>query len=382
MVISYIKKMYSNIYMSIAYHLDYDDFPLVINKTIDIPAGCLLYRGYHNDSTPISDLPAHFGSQQLAEIYAQQPNHQLGMFVTNKTLKLLDLRFIIMLLRELLNYPDREVDINLFKPFVISYGLCSLKCQLELLHKALEDLSNISSQLENLDQFYITYNDTKTIHPNINPFEPAGVRLGITNIDKLSVISLKNLFSKYDIDGFIAPQMFSPFHHDNRNREEIIIFSPINSKIGQIQLTTERLERSKKYEHKNIRQFLSNIIDFPKIFNKEITYLVGGNLITSHNNINTSFDKYLLGDQDEIKIIDNHINISKKYFDNLDIKFSFTPLKKKNINTVDFYKPTILNLTDETLMRGGLYSITPDTLNSREHLKDTYSKIMEDLDKL
>jgi hypothetical protein len=367
--------------MPIAYHLDYDDFPIVINKTINIPAGCLLFRGYHVDSNPVSDLPAHFGSHELAQVYGSQDNHTTGMFVSNKELKLLDLRFIIMLLRELLNYPDRKVALDVFKPFIVSYGLCSLKCQLEILNEMIGDKSTILGKLAEIDKFYITYRESGEINPYINPFEPAGIRLGITDVDKLSVLSLKNLLSKYRVDGFIAPQLFSPFHHNNRNREEIVIFDPHNSGIIQIPLTQKRLDKALGYKHVHIRRYISNFIDFPRVFNKEVTYLVGGGVI-NNSNINSCFDRYLLGDSNEISIINNYTKLSKHYFDSLDIKFSsIDPKYISPAMSTTRDGPITLNLTDDELKDAGFIPITPETLANRDHLKEPIVRVLDMLDK-
>jgi hypothetical protein len=329
------------------FHLDFNDFPIIINKAIVLPANTMLFRGYHADSNPVSNEPTHFGTIDLALSYSEQPSHKLGFFVPSKGLRLLDLRFIIILLREMFNRPVGNVNIVALRSLLISYGLCSLAAQLRELEIMVSgDYESMMTEYTQLNTYYKKYESdresnilAKNINTNINVFEPQGIRLGITTIDSLSILTLKTLLAQYDIDGFISPQLFSPFHFQNRNREEIVIFDPKSSGlvlVGEDKYTIDKLLRQ---DHRNIVDFcdLNQIIDFPNVFYSKFNGLQNGGETEIEIEFNPEFDKnvdpniivdmYLLGNKNVVEFIDNHKKLIEKEFYRLDIKIG--GLKKR-----------------------------------------------------
>jgi hypothetical protein len=275
------------------YKFSFDKFPLIINDVIVLPKKTLLFRGYHVDSDPIGDTARHYSTMDVAKIYAEQDtSHKFGVFVTSKPIKLLDLRFIIMLLREFMNHPLNTLDPIILKPLTVSYGLCSLARQIELL----DELPNITeyAEYDNFKKFYVGLNPL-IINKNINPVEHQGVRIGITNIDVYSILFLTNLFREYDIDGFIAPQLFSPFHHQNRNREEIVLFNPLKSGILLLPSDRINLKKIENMPSVKIQDFIGkNVVEFLDDQEYTMDFLAGGgggSLKPLDYDINTYFEK-------------------------------------------------------------------------------------------
>lgn len=112
---------------------NFDKFPYVLDFPVILQKNNVIYRGYHKDRKELTSLPTHFSCFDVADVYAKQPDRNLGCYVLQKPLHLLDLRFIIMMLKELINSPTTTINTEILKDLSISYGLCSLKKQLELL---------------------------------------------------------------------------------------------------------------------------------------------------------------------------------------------------------------------------------------------------------
>lgn len=213
--------------------LEFSSFPYVLNKTIIIPEDIFIFRGYHKDTNPVSEVPTYYSSLEVAGFYSEKPDHKLGFYKTTKQLRLLDIRYIIMLFKEMFNYPTKNYDLDFLEQMTLSLGLCSLDCQMKLLKKY---INNIRPDL--YDKFQQKYNrlDVDKMIGYVNPVEFQGVRLGITEIDRYMIAHLKAMFyDKYEIDGFIAPRTFSIFlNEDNFLYEEIVLFNPFKSGIVQI----------------------------------------------------------------------------------------------------------------------------------------------------
>jgi hypothetical protein len=205
--------------------------PIVISEQV------VIYRGYDSHYPPISNRITHFGTIPTAQGYAKiSPNHRLGCFHTSRPLRLLDLRYIQVLLRELFRtrtFHSME-KMECMARMTLSYGLCSFADQLRILDILMKDAPGTSA----MHTFYREKLNNKgwdKMPLTVNPFTPEGVRVGETNNDALSLIALKEIFGTW-IDGFISPRMESAFHVEKGGyiTAELVLFDPNHAGIQQI----------------------------------------------------------------------------------------------------------------------------------------------------
>ena len=223
--------------------LDIDrPFAPLFGSPILITDPVIFYRGYDSRYNPISNRITHFGTLSTAQSYATiSPQHTLGCFCTTRPLRLLDLRYIMILLREL--FRTRSFNANekmeAMARITLSYGICSFIDQLKIATILLKDAHGT----KRMQQYYDKHIHNKTwnaIPQTMNPFTPEGIRIGETNNDALSLIALKQIFGSW-IDGFIAPRMESVFHYEKGGyiTAELVIFDPTNAGIQQIPINLD-----------------------------------------------------------------------------------------------------------------------------------------------
>jgi hypothetical protein len=224
-----------------------DDFLELYGDYIYIPEQTVFWRGFHKEFAAVSDRPAYYSSLYVARGYYDINTHILGSFINTRKLKLLDIRFMRVLLRNLLqdvvslnniknNNYIKMIDadkINNNQNFLaslstnISFGLCSLNKQIELFRKY---INNNPGQIDELEKIY----------KEDSLIEQEGVRIAVTNIDLFTMTFLKNLFEDF-VDGFISPRLKTPYHTEKKGTmsPEMIIFNPIKSGIKLFYLTKE-----------------------------------------------------------------------------------------------------------------------------------------------
>ena len=123
--------------------------------------------------------------------------------------------------------------INVIMSCTLAYGLCSYRKQIELITQRYRDEKVVSKEILNMKIFYKNNLDLYSLelqHPGFLLAEAQGIRVAETTNDFLVMTFLKELFSD-EIDGFIAPSMFSPYHTNEYTSPEMIIFDPIKSGI-------------------------------------------------------------------------------------------------------------------------------------------------------
>ena len=195
-----------------------------------LPPNTYLSRG-HEKSDPISDKPAFFGSQETADTYGLKraaEGRVTSTFLTSRNLVLLDLRFIVKLLADIIEHRPNNSDvlIGAFQEMVITFGIGSFKNQIDLLERFLISYNQLVEHADRLDRMKRQLRDFESRrYVNINPFEPRAERIGITNFDYNTIIYLKEIF-KDVCDGFIAPELPSGFSPSGSLQEEIILFNP------------------------------------------------------------------------------------------------------------------------------------------------------------
>lgn len=206
------------------------EFYPVYGSVIIIPKESVFYRGYPLDYPSVSDHPSFYGSINTANEYAKQPNRRLGTFTNREDLKLLDFRFMRLLLKELFEQIEKnsnlsKEDILCISSTILSFGLCSLEHQIRLLN--------------NFPKQYIDYcpGFQKVIDSYKGPrlIEQPGVRIAETRNDSKTMGFLKGLFEG-KFDGFISPRLKTPFHIEKYGElpPEMVILNPKESKIKQI----------------------------------------------------------------------------------------------------------------------------------------------------
>jgi hypothetical protein len=209
--------------MSIELHWE-SPWPPLYGAPIIIPENTLLWRTYDTSYPAVGDRFAYYSSKQIAEGYSTD-TRQLGLFTSSRPLRILDIRFMKTLLSRLIHTNISDKTINHFASIMISFGLCSLRHQIELIKmRYKKDELHIQKALKALEEYY---------KPS-SIIEQVGVRVAETTNDTYTMGFLQELF-KGVFDGFISPRMYSPFHMENTLMSpELILFNPKESGITQL----------------------------------------------------------------------------------------------------------------------------------------------------
>jgi hypothetical protein len=187
---------------------------------VRIPPNLILYRGYDTHHPSVSNKPAYFSGKEVALGYAEKNNRVLGAFTNTRELKLLDIRFMKTLLRELFDTNYKSDNSSL--AITLSFGLCSLYHQLILAKERFKD-----KPPEGLKALNATYKNSL--------FEQPGVRIAETTNDAESMGFLTTIFKGF-VDGFVSPRIETAFHYEKGGSmsPELIIFNPEVSSIRQL----------------------------------------------------------------------------------------------------------------------------------------------------
>jgi hypothetical protein len=206
---------------------------LELEKTFDtaygiikIPANTIFYRGYSTLYPPISKRFAYFSEKHVANSYIKSHEYTLSAFMNTHTLHVMDVRFMMSILRDMI-YSNRDDESSL--PIVLSFGLCSLRHQVNLLNMRYRHSTTPLKGHVELQKI------VDSLDP-ASPYEPQGVRVGETTNDAYTMAFLSELFGNL-VDGYISPRLVSPFHVDNKNSSmvpELLIFNPFRSGIRQL----------------------------------------------------------------------------------------------------------------------------------------------------
>jgi hypothetical protein len=252
-----------------AYHLDWEqDFSIAYGNVIHLPEGCILWRGYETQEPSILSRPSYYGSYETANAYAQLSNRALGAFKTTKPLRLLDVRFMKVLLKQFfednMNEKITQEDQKCILAINISFGLCSLAHQIKLMKYAYKGSTNTMQGLKDMEA---ALKQTQII-------EQPGIRVGETYVDGKSVAFLKGLLGTL-VDGFISPRLKSAFHHDNGSiSPELILFDPKGINLQQVSSIPTNLP------NRNINDILIMSYSITSIRKNQMEsafYMTGGN---------------------------------------------------------------------------------------------------------
>lgn len=191
---------------------------------IVIPEFFHWYRAYDPDLEVLTENPSFFGDIEVAYLYAtQKPNRKIGEFMNYMPLRVLDIRYLMSILPYVITQKTYD---PIYQKLALAFGLCSFNKQIQLLKQL--DEKDIQDNIERMEKLQTLENKPDWV----NPIELQGVRIGITEIDYEVISWLKDLFNIV-IDGFIAPQLNSPFYDQKYSDvsksvmyEELILFNP------------------------------------------------------------------------------------------------------------------------------------------------------------
>jgi hypothetical protein len=214
---------------------NYTNFDPVYGNCITIPSHTLLWRSYDKNYPIIDDRPAFFGSREVAIKYLLIDNMECKVFSTTRELRLIDIRYMKVIVNELLkNNKQMNMDtLNVIKTLTLGLGLVSYNRQLKLVEERYDLLnrrehSDVKDLYMKMKKFGDYYESEPLMYTNqgLNKLELEGVRIAETTNDVEISIYLQHIFRDY-YDGFIAPRLFSPFHNNNYNDAEILLFNPM-----------------------------------------------------------------------------------------------------------------------------------------------------------
>lgn len=185
-----------------------------------LPPHIIFYRGYVLEHPAISKRPAYYSGIHIAKTYSEQNGRELGAFTNTRELRLLDIRFMKSLLKELFDTSYKSDNTSLAT--TLSFGLCSLYHQVGMAKNRFK--KNIPEGLNTLE---------KTI--KLSLYEQPGVRIAETTNDSETMGFLSTIFKGF-VDGFVSPRMATPFHIEKGGvmSPEMIIFNPLESSIRQL----------------------------------------------------------------------------------------------------------------------------------------------------
>jgi hypothetical protein len=207
--------------------LEYEWNPLY-GFPIILPENTVFWRGYLDTYPAVTDRFSYYSEKSVASGYVTDDTRKLGQFTNTKPLKLLDIRFMKVILSRLIQMNrDNDKSIQYLAAIVLSFGLCSLSHQIHLVKLRYSAIKNTDESIkESIKSLQAYYDPTKLI-------EQHGVRIAETTNDTYTMGFLQELF-KDRFDGFISPRLYSPFHVEKPKKmmsPEIIIFNPKASGI-------------------------------------------------------------------------------------------------------------------------------------------------------
>lgn len=220
--------------MSHYFEIDWEvSWPPLYGQSITIDTNTILWRSYDKSYPAIGDRFAYYSSKQVASGYKKNNTRELGHFVSTRQLKLVDYRFMRVLLSRLISTNSHDKAIQSLASIMLSFGLCSLGHQIELIKMRYKDLNKSTHEYKQIQE---SINAMEKYYKPSNIIEQTGVRVAETTNDVYTMGFLQELF-KDIFDGFISPRLYSPFHTekpDTLMSPEIVIFNPKLSGVEEL----------------------------------------------------------------------------------------------------------------------------------------------------
>jgi len=123
----------------------------------------------------------------------------------------------------------------------VAYGICDIVDQIRLGTNMFINSPGITA----LKEYYLKFIDGKSYIQkplDVNPVSTSGFRIAETKNDAYILQFLKQCMG-HMVDGFIAPRVKTPYHVEKQGymSPELIIFSPVNVGIVQLNLSKKSL---------------------------------------------------------------------------------------------------------------------------------------------
>lgn len=261
--------------------INFDEFDTVYGPIV-IPAGSRFVRGSSKDHPALGSYPMYFTHKiGVARGYADQyrENGVVLTYETTKELRLYDLRFMLMVYKDLVSRRTAPLDddqLARFKRatyhFSVSYGTCTLEQQLRLYKSyVFKDLFAKGDVPKGFTELAKHYNESLKNYgrPGFDVIEQPGVRIGETENDRMSVYVLKEVFG-LDVDGYIAPKMATPYHVNGYISAEVVLFDPMDAEVRTVEPGVKT--------RVNVRDFIlaSKSITYPVLEESVGAYAMGG----------------------------------------------------------------------------------------------------------
>ncbi len=207
--------------------LDFQHFPPILGQSITLDKNTVLYRAYDTKYSAL-ERPAFFGQYGVAIRYTTI-NHTLSEFITKREIKVIDIRYVIHIINQLILLRE-DNDFNKmivgYKTLALSFGLVSLRAQLELYKERYRDIIANDERFKRVLDYYQHYESAPKKFIWQNPIELNGIRIGETNNDIESSLILKEIFGDF-FDGIIFPETLSPYFEENKIPNELLLFEPL-----------------------------------------------------------------------------------------------------------------------------------------------------------
>lgn len=195
---------------------------------VTVPAGMVVYRGYSTLYPPVSDRPAYYGSLEIASAYSKPNDYMLSAFTNTRPLKMLDLRCMKDILRDLFDSnPEKKSSLAV----ILSFGICSLYHQIRLMQNRYRNVT-------------AGYTALKASYKESEYFEQPGVRVAETTNDAETMGFLRSLFDGF-VDGFFSPLSPSAYHVEKGGimNPEMIVFNPLASGMQKLSVIPHKLPK-------------------------------------------------------------------------------------------------------------------------------------------
>jgi hypothetical protein len=209
-----------------SYLLDFQHFTAT-TTLIEIPEKAIWFRGSSKYLSGLPDAPLFLSMKHVADFYLSgNPERFMEYYENPEPLRVLDIRFLQMVIPYILSNRTEPLTYGKLEWFQIlcsTFGGCSANRQLQLLKKLTNNRPFLP--IVRLEQFLLYLPDNHR-NTHVSPIEPMGFRIGITDLDYIVLETLKTIF--HQIDGFIAPALYSPAHS---LLPELILFNPKKSLV-------------------------------------------------------------------------------------------------------------------------------------------------------
>ena len=303
--------------MTVYIELDWErQFEPLYGSPIIIPVNTMIWRGYDIRYPSIGERFAYYSGMNTVMEYAKKGNRELGCFVTQRPLKILDIRFMSNILERIIQTNQSDKNINDFASTILSFGLCSLGHQILLLKQRYQE--TLKKNTDDAKEMKVSISKMIEFYKPGNLIEQKGIRVAETTNDGTTMAFLQELF-KGDFDGFISPRLETVFHIEKGGQlnPELILFNPKMSNIIQITRYPSNVIL------KSISDLLKDkhqIIDIRKIIKGENIsmkmYLSGGKIYNKHH-LDDFEDKLNNKDKNTLRKYNDAIKKGKEWRKNI-----------------------------------------------------------------